>query len=135
MTKQKAWKVTLSGYRNAHALRSALVEAGVTRVGLADDLLRARSLDVQQEELECTLIIRSVEQLGFTGAVAYEKICTRVGKRGFELCPAAFAPSLSLQPSGRLSCDMLYLGMQPMTDSDGLRAIFGLGMVAGTPSY
>lgn len=128
--KSKAWTVSLGSYKNAHALRSALVEARVMRIGLADELLHEKGFEVEQEERQVTLIVRSVEQLGFTSIETYERICARAQKRGFELCSAELGPSLAVRGE-LLSPDVLYVGMEPMTDESGLRAIFGVGTQGG----
>ena len=129
--KDKAWTVSLGSYRNAHALRSALAVARVMQIGLAHELLHEKGFEVEQEERQVNLIVRSVEQLGFTSIESYERICARAEKRGFELCPAELGPSLAVQSGARLSPDVLYVGMQPMTDESGLRAIFGVGTLEG----
>lgn len=134
MTKSKTWTVGLGGYKNAQALLRALVEAGVTRIGLAESLLHGKDFDVQKEQRQVDLVVRTVEQLGFTKSETYEKICVRAEKRGFELCPPDLGPLLTLEPSSRFSADVLYIGMEPIADIDGgggLRAIFGIVLVDG----
>ena len=133
MSKSKPWTASLGGYKNAQALLRALVEAGVIRIGLAESLLRRKDFDVQKEQRQVDLVVRTVEQLGFTKPETYEKICARAEKREFELCPPDLGPLLTLGPSTRFSADTLYIGMEPIADadSDGLRAIFGIVLVEG----
>lgn len=133
MSKSKAWTASLGGYKNANALRSALAAAGVMRLGVAESLLHGKDFDVQKEQRQVILVIRTVEQLGFTSPETHEKICARAEKRGFELCSPDLGVLLSLEPSGRFSTDVLYVGMEPIADGDGdgLRAIFGIALVDG----
>jgi len=76
------------------------------------------------------LVRLRVRDLGFTHYPTTTELFVRAKERGLDLCPPEVGPYLQLahkdQPSGSY-----YIGMEPVTDSDGRPGVFGLGRDGG----
>jgi len=118
----KVWKtVRIGGFPNVDAIREDIKKAGMKIGDCANDILDKASL--VEGEVEMNLVLLSVADLGFKDGAEYGKICSRIKDLGLELCPAEVGPQLRLQYKDQPKREWIFVGMEPITDSDG-----GLGL-------
>jgi hypothetical protein len=83
-------------------------------------------------DMQVDLVRVSVGELGFKDSAEFEQICAKAKKRGLELCPARVGPELRLQYEDQPENESLGVAMEPISDAEGLSAIFVLSHTDGT---
>ena len=85
------------------------------------------NLDFSNERVtSASLALVSVHDLGFQGGAMLCDIYTEALNMGLEICPAWVAPCLRLEDPEQYSDKVVYVGIDPIEDNDGLPRIFGI---------
>lgn len=123
----KIWKTIKlgTGLRTANDFRKALKKANCKISERANEILGKSAFTAATEETEVDLVAVSVAELSFPGGATREKIYRRAQELGLGLCPAEVGPQLRLQYNDQPSFEWLFIGMDPVTDSNrNLRMFF-----------
>ena len=125
----KVWKTIKFGteLRAVEDFRRALKDGkdgGFQVSGWANDMLGQSVFTAATEETEVDLVVVSVAELGFKGGAYTRDIYKRAQEFGLELCPSEVGPQLRLQYKDQPMEEWLLIGMEPITDSDGILGVF-----------
>jgi hypothetical protein len=83
---------------------------------------------VADSEIEVDLVVVTPRELGFTENTRFDVICERAVSLGMERPSAEVGPQLRLQYADQPQDDrMMIIAMEPITSSDGVLELFGLG--------
>src|SRR5262245_4163276 len=110
------WKtIVLGTFKNARALREALLAAHCRIGDLADEILYGPDIIVNRMRT-VDLVVLSVAALGFGAeGASLADIYARAGELGLELCPVEVAPQLRLQYLDQPLGEFLHIAMEPIT--------------------
>ncbi len=73
-----------------------------------------------------TLVTLSTEDLGFSNAPTLKEIYEKAKTLGLELCPSELGPKFRLKLKDQARNDLVYVGMEPITDQPGDPHIFSI---------
>jgi len=120
----KIWRTVKlgSGLKTADDFRKALNDNGFRVSSWADDILPA--FTVATEATEVDLVKVTVSELGFKKGARRDQIYERAKELGLELCPPEVGPQLRLQYKDQPNEEWIFVGMEPITDSDGDLSVF-----------
>jgi len=119
-----------TGLKTADDFRKALKTGGFRIGDGANDILGKSSFErsVATVETEAELVALTTAQL--TGNVkggTTSEVFAGAKRLGLNKCPAELGPQLRLQYSDQPKDEWRLIGMEPITDSDGLLAMFSVG--------
>lgn len=118
------WRtLTLGTHRNIEDLSIAIQGKGFTIGHHAEEFLQRTPLAGRETEIDLVLV--SVADLGFTDASRRDAIYNRANALGLALVPAEVGPLLRLRDCSH-PWQLLMIGMEPIADSNGWLAIFGV---------
>lgn len=122
-----AWKtIQLGAHKDADTYRAALKQSGFRIGNWANDILGKPAFTVS-EPTEIDLVIVSVAELGFPNGAPRQKIYDKAESLGLSRCPAEVGPALRLQYPDQPNGEWLLIGMEPISDSDGILRVFNVG--------
>lgn len=117
------WKtVTLGLEKSPKDYRKAIKNYGGHIGDRTDQILN--KTEVSQTEVELDLVVVTVNRLGFRNA-HLDVLYARAINLGLQLCPAEVGPALWLLYKYEPGGEWLYIGMEPITCSDGSPRVFG----------
>lgn len=104
-----------------------LRQKGINVSDYANHFLKSSEFQTLQSPEEMDLIELTVGDLGFSEKPTTEEIYQQARLLGLELCPPELAAAYLLQHDSNLRLyDWKYVGMEPLTDSDGDPHVFAL---------
>ena len=114
-----------TGLQTVDDFRKAIKKIG-NRIGeYANDILgNPEFITTSTKEIKVDLVNVSVAELGFPNGATRKEIYRKAKELGLELCPAEVGPQLRLQYRDQPMNEWLYIGMEPITDSDGNLNVF-----------
>jgi hypothetical protein len=119
------WKtVTLGLHKSPRDYRKAMKKDGYHIGGYSGQMLK--KTEVSQTEVELDLVVVTVAELGFRNGARLDAIYAKAMELGLQLCPAEVGPALRLAYKDQPRDEWLFIGMEPITDSDGDLCVFGL---------
>ena len=124
----KIWKTIKLGssFKTADDFRKSLKDNGFNISDWANDILGKPNFTVATEETEVDLVKVTVAELGFKKGARREQIYDRAKEFGLELCPPEVGPQLRLQYQDQPNGEWVFIGMEPITDSDGGLHVFSV---------
>ena len=117
--------IQLGTHKSNKDLRKELEKTGHRIGDCGGDILK--KIDVATEPTEVDLIVLSNAELGFPDGCTVAETYEAAQKLGLELCPAEVGPQLRLQYTNQPMDEWLLVAMDPITDSDGVLCVFGVG--------
>ena len=120
------WKTVKlgTGLKIADDFRKALKDNGFSVSNWANDILEKPAFTVATEGTEVDLVKVTVAELGFKKGARRDQIYDRAKEFGLELCPPEVGPQLRLQYQDQPNGEWVFIGMEPITDSDGDLNVF-----------
>lgn len=113
-----------TGLKSADDFRKALKWSVFRISNWADDILGKPAFTVSTEGKEINLVVSTTNELtGKDGATTVE-VFAGAARLRLEKCPAEVGPQLRLQYRGQPLGERLLIGMEPITDSDGILSVF-----------
>jgi hypothetical protein len=94
------------------------------RCSWANDIMGQPAFMVSQEPTSVELVLMTVAELGFKTGAKRSDIYQRALELGFELCPPEVGPALRLAYADQPKNEWIWIGMEPITDSDGDPSVF-----------
>jgi hypothetical protein len=121
----KVWKIVElgTGLKSAFDFRKTITDYGMRVSGW--DV--GKEFKVATESTSLDLVRVSVAKLGFKRGATTQQIYEHAKELGLELCPAEVGPQLRLQYADQPRGEDLFIGMEPIIDSEGRRSVFCLG--------
>lgn len=113
-----------TGLKTADDFRKALKDGGFRISDWASDILGKPAFKTAAEKTEVNLVVVSVAELGFKQAARRDQIYDRAKEFGLQLCPPEVGPQLRLQYRDQPLNEWLFIGMEPIADSDGFLRAF-----------
>lgn len=88
-----------------------------------------RKILISQEAMEVDLVIVTGREMGFEGTVMVSRaaIYSRALELGLQKCPGEVGPALREQYPDQPLGEWVYIGMEPITYSDGESYLFSVG--------
>lgn len=88
-----------------------------------------------QKQEDVSLVIVCLESLGFSEPATIDQIYEKAKKLGLELCPAEVGPQFRLLDIRETDGYHIFVGMKPISDSEGYPCVFGIGgtNISGKP--
>lgn len=115
-----------TGLKTADDFRRALKDGGHRLGDRANDILGKPAFTAATEKTEVDLVNVSVAELGFKDDAHQQDIYQRAQELGLEICPAEVGPQLRLQYKDQSMNEWLFIGMEPIIDSDGDLYVFSV---------
>lgn len=114
------------GPKTAAEFSTAIKAGGHEIGGWAKDILNKAKFENIREKKQVELVILTVVSLGFRRGATRQEIYDRALELGLELSPAEVGPGLRVQykKEDQPKCEYLFIGMEPITDSDGNPYVF-----------
>lgn len=104
------------------------LEAEIEQIGwissYAKDMFHSRDFTTLPNPTPLDIVRLKVRDLGFTSWATTDQVYKRAQELGLDLCPAEVGPHLRLQDQAQPIGDWYYIGMKPISDSDGLPYVF-----------
>jgi hypothetical protein len=119
------------GGKDFNQLERELSESGMNVSQWAESMIRSRDFTTLSESQNLSTVRLKVSDLGFTGYPKTDQIYAKAKELGLELCPAEAGPHLRLKYKDQPMNEWLYIGMKPITDSNGSPDVFELGRPGG----
>lgn len=114
---------TLTLGKSAAYYRKEFKKKGIYVGTWADDLLgKMPSIGTKKESIE--LVKLKVSDLGFTKPTKWADILVKAQEQGYDLCPPEVGPALRLDDTDQEKGTWYYIGMEPITDSNGHPDVF-----------
>ncbi|HUW71901.1 MAG TPA: hypothetical protein VMV66_01755 [Candidatus Humimicrobiaceae bacterium] len=113
-----------TGIKTVDEFYEALENNGFNMTSPANGILRRPAFTVANEETEVDLIKITVAELGFKESTQSDQIYERAKDLGFDLCPPEVGPQLRLQYQNQPKGEQVYIGMEPIINSDGSPNVF-----------
>ncbi len=116
-------KTTLN-YKSKEAVNKALKKAGIEISRWAQSLIDSKDFTLSKGKVEYEIV--TVKDLGFDTSPTTTELFTQAKRKGYDLCP----PDLAIDLAVNLELEKgtwVYLGMTPITDSDGDPCVFRVG--------
>lgn len=125
-TKFPVWKTIKlgTGLKTADDFRKAPEDKGFGISEWAKDILGKPAFKAAAKETEVDLVKVTVAELGFKNGARRGQIYERAKELGLDLCPAEVGPQLRLQYKDQPNGEWLFIGMEPITGSDGELSVF-----------
>ena len=128
----KVWKIWKTiklgtGFKNADDFRKAIKQSGMFIGDWGNDILGKPAFTAATEETEVDLVLVTVADLGFKDGAKRSDIYNRAIELGLQLCPNEVGPQLRLQYKDQPKGEWMFIGMEPITDSDGHLRVFYVG--------
>ncbi len=123
----EVWKRITIGGKSKEALIAEMESKGFKIGDWARDMMGKKAFTTSPESIELALVRVTVAELGFRKGATTKSIWQRAGKFGLTLCPAEVGPHLRLADADQPQDDWYWVGMEPITDSDGCPNVFGVG--------
>lgn len=120
-----------TGIKDANGFRQAIKDAGMCIGRGTNDIIGKPEFVVATEEIEVDLVKVTPYELGFKKHPQLGHIYDRVKELGLELCPPEVGPQLRLQLRDQFMNQWVYIGMEPIPDSEGCPELFYVGHSAG----
>ncbi len=114
------------GGKTAEQLISDMESAGIKTSNYIKQILQSREFTPSNRE-EITLIILTVDELGFTGKVTIEQIYERAQNLGLKLCPLDTGPHYRLKYQDQPLGEWLYISTKQIKISEGEPSVFLVG--------
>lgn len=78
-----------------------------------------------EERIEKVDLVKlTVKELGFTASAKWKEILSKAQELGYEMCPPEVGPILALNWDDQPKGTWAYIGVEPITDSDGYPLVF-----------
>lgn len=113
-----------TGPTNANGFRCHIMDSKMRISDYASDILAKPQFTVASETTELDLVMVSVGELGFKNGAKLSDIYARAKEKGLQLCPAEVGPKLRLEYTDQPMGEWLFIGMEPITGSDGGLSVF-----------
>jgi hypothetical protein len=114
------------GGKDFNQLERELSANGMNVSQWAESMIRSRDFTTLSESQNLSTVRLKVSDLGFTGYPKTDQIYAKAKELGLELCPAEAGPHLRLKYKDQPMNEWLYMGMKPITDSNGFPVVFEL---------
>lgn len=115
------------GGRSAQQLETELKKAKINISSYARDMLHSKDFKTLPDPQPLEIVKLKVQDLGFvSGYPTTDQIYKRAHDLGLELCPAEIGPHLRLKDLNQSINEWYYVGMKPITGSDGDPHVFSL---------
>ena len=122
-----------TGLKSADDFRVALKDGGFRISRWASDILDMSAFTAVSQKTEVDLVVVSVAELGFKNGASRSEIYKCAEELGLEICPPEVGPQLCLQLKDQPSSELLFIGMEPIFDSDGYPSVFIVGHYGNDP--
>lgn len=125
----KIWKTIKlgTGLKTVGDFHRALRDGGFHLGEGGNDIIHKPAFTRSPEEVEIELVRVTVAELGFKYGTTRKDIYERAIQLGLELCPAEVGPQLRLQYKDQPRGEWLFIGMEPIANSDGELVVFQVG--------
>ncbi|MBI2042127.1 MAG: hypothetical protein HYT20_03905 [Candidatus Nealsonbacteria bacterium] len=113
-----------TGLKTADDFRKVLKGNGFEVSDWANDILEKSAFIVAIEGIKVDLVKVTVAELGFKKGARRDQIYDRAKELGLELCSPEVGPQLRLQYQNQPNSEWVFVGMEPIFDSEGNMVVF-----------
>ncbi|MFH1088418.1 MAG: hypothetical protein V1719_01085, partial [Patescibacteria group bacterium] len=119
------WKtIELGTQPNADGYRKALKQNGFRISDWANDIMDKPAFTVANQPETIDLVFVTVAELGFPDGATRKDIYEKALSLGLSLCPPEVGSALRLAYPDQPNGEWIFIGMEPITDSDGDLNVF-----------
>ncbi len=119
------------GGKTKKELQKELEKGGFRISDYAKSMMENKDFTPSKYVEKADFIRLTVGALGFLNGATTDQIYQKAEELGLELCPADTGPHLRLAYKDQLNNEYLFIGMKPITDSDGYPGVFSVGRDGG----
>lgn len=121
----------MAGGKTGKEYEQVLTQRGIKISRWAKDMLRSKDFVTLLRAENVNLVRLTVGGLGFTDYPTTDQLYQKAQELGLELCPPEVGPELRLKYQDQPLCELTYIGMKQIADTDGDPGIFGVGRRGG----
>lgn len=116
-----------TGLKTTGDFCKAMKNGGINISDWVSDILGKPAFTTTAEAAEVDLVKVTVAELGFKEGARRDQIYGRAKELGFEICLPEVGPQLRLQYLDQPKGEWIFVGMEPILDSDGGPSVFCVG--------